>query len=54
MDREGTVKQKVDRYGQGQAEGLKIGKNMQTSFMDDPYSKIFYFTLLKSKADQCP
>ena len=35
----GVVKQKADRRGQGR-EGLKTGKNVRTSFMDDPLIKI--------------
>ena len=34
---EGVVKQKADMHGQGEGgRGLKTGKNVRTSFMDDP------------------
>ena len=31
----GVVKQKVDRRGQGEGEGLQTSNNVRTSFMDD-------------------
>ena len=34
---EGAVKQKVDRYGQGEGRGLKTSRSLQTSFMGDPF-----------------
>ena len=41
----GVVKQKADRRGQGR-EGLKTGKNVRTSFMDDPLIKIILVWIL--------
>ena len=32
----GVVKQKVDRYGQGEGGGLITSRNVLKSFMDDP------------------
>ena len=32
----GFIKQKADRLGQEEGGGLKTGKNVRRSFMDDP------------------
>ena len=38
----GTLKQKVDRHGQGEGEGLKTGKSVLASFMDDPQEHLSF------------
>ena len=35
----GADMQKVDMHGQGEEGGLKTGRNVRTSFMNDPLSK---------------
>ena len=34
----GDVKQKADRDGEGEGGVLKTGKNVRSSFIDDPFS----------------